>query len=221
VRLTKVGTPVTSSDGNDAQLGDDDGGANRRGNFLRCLDAKTDVSLRVADDDNSLESGTLTGAGLLLDGLDLYSEEKRMLDHRPNIVCHGIVPMRRAALLRARKLNITMRKDGFSKTHLHDLILEFGEEVVHNLKLLDGQGVQINLLHVANLASLDKPAELGDGLPFFLVVLATSATTASSSTSSTAAVTASSSESTATITTSAASAASRSSTTSVSHGCRL
>jgi hypothetical protein len=34
------------------------------------------VSLRVANDDNSLESGTLTGTGLLLDGFDLYFEKK-------------------------------------------------------------------------------------------------------------------------------------------------
>lgn len=71
MRLTKVGTPVTSSDGDDAELGDDDGGADGGSDFLGGLDAETDVALGVTNDDNSLESGSLTGTGLLLDGLDL------------------------------------------------------------------------------------------------------------------------------------------------------
>ena len=72
VRLTKVGTPVTSSDGDDAELGDDDGGADGGRDFLGGLDTETDVALRVTDDDDGLEAGTLTGTGLLLDGLDLH-----------------------------------------------------------------------------------------------------------------------------------------------------
>jgi hypothetical protein len=71
VRLTKVGTPVTSSDGDDAELGDDDGGTDGGSDFLGGLDAETDVALGVTNDDNGLESGSLTGTGLLLDGLDL------------------------------------------------------------------------------------------------------------------------------------------------------
>jgi hypothetical protein len=76
VRLTKVGTPVTSSDGDDAQLGDDDGGTDSSGDFLGGLDSETDVALGVTNDDDGLESGSLTGTGLLLDGLDLYFEKK-------------------------------------------------------------------------------------------------------------------------------------------------
>lgn len=71
VGLTKVGTPVSSSDGDDAQLGNDDGGADGSGNLLGGLDAEADVSLGVTNDDDGLEPGTLTGTGLLLDGLDL------------------------------------------------------------------------------------------------------------------------------------------------------
>ena len=71
VRSTQVGTPVTTTDGDDAQLGDDDGGTDGSGDFLGGLDAETDVALRVTNDDNGLESGALTGTGLLLDGLDL------------------------------------------------------------------------------------------------------------------------------------------------------
>lgn len=72
MRLSEVGTPVTPSDGDDAELGDDDGGADGGCDFLGGLDAETNVALRVADDDDGLEAGTLTGTGLLLDGLDLH-----------------------------------------------------------------------------------------------------------------------------------------------------
>jgi hypothetical protein len=71
VGKTKVGTPETTTDGDNAQLGDDDGGTNGSGDFLGGLDTETDVTVRVTNDDNGLESGTLTSTGLLLDGLDL------------------------------------------------------------------------------------------------------------------------------------------------------
>lgn len=71
VRSTQVGTPVTTTDGDDAQLGDNDGGTDGGGNLLGGLDAETDVTLRVTDDDDGLETGALTGTGLLLNGLDL------------------------------------------------------------------------------------------------------------------------------------------------------
>jgi len=72
VGLTEVGTPVTSSDGNDGELGNDDGGTDGGRDFLGGLDTETNVALRVTDDDDGLEAGTLTGTGLLLDGLDLH-----------------------------------------------------------------------------------------------------------------------------------------------------
>lgn len=71
MRKTKVGTPVSSSDGQDAQLGDDNGGADSSCDLLGGLDTETDVSLGITDDHDGLESGALTGTGLLLDGLDL------------------------------------------------------------------------------------------------------------------------------------------------------
>ena len=69
--LTEVGAPVTSPDGNNAELGDDNGGANGGSDFLGGLDTKTNMALRISNNHDSLEAGTLTGAGLLLDGLDL------------------------------------------------------------------------------------------------------------------------------------------------------
>jgi hypothetical protein len=71
VGKTEVGSPVSAADGDDAELGDDDGGTDSSSDFLRRLDSETDVALGVTDKDNGLETGTLTGTGLLLDGLDL------------------------------------------------------------------------------------------------------------------------------------------------------
>lgn len=71
MRGTQVGSPVTATDGNDTELGDDDGGTNGRRNFLGGLDAEANVSLGITNDDDSLESGSLTSTCLLLDGFDL------------------------------------------------------------------------------------------------------------------------------------------------------
>lgn len=71
MRLTQVGTPVTSSDRQNAELGNDDGGTDGSSNFLGGLDSETDVTLAVTDDNDGLEAGALTGTGLLLDRLDL------------------------------------------------------------------------------------------------------------------------------------------------------
>jgi hypothetical protein len=71
VRSTQVSTPVTSSDWHNGQLGDDDSGTDGSCDFLRGLDTETDVSLRVTNNHDGLESGTLTGTGLFLNWLDL------------------------------------------------------------------------------------------------------------------------------------------------------
>lgn len=73
---TKVGTPVTTPHGNHAELSNDNGGADGSRDFFGSLDTETDVALRVTNDDNGLEAGTLTGTGLLLDGLDLFRGKK-------------------------------------------------------------------------------------------------------------------------------------------------
>ena len=71
MRSTEIGTPVTSSNGQDGEFGDDNGGTNGGGNFFRGLDTETNVTFRVTNDNNGLESSTLTGSGLLLNGFDL------------------------------------------------------------------------------------------------------------------------------------------------------
>lgn len=60
-------TPVTSSDGNNRQFGQDDGTSNRGGHFLTALDAETDVSVLISDCHERLETRPLTGPRLLLD----------------------------------------------------------------------------------------------------------------------------------------------------------
>lgn len=71
VGVTEVGTPVASADRQHAELSDDDGGTDGSSDFLGGLDTETDVALGVTDNDDGLETGALTGAGLLLDGFDL------------------------------------------------------------------------------------------------------------------------------------------------------
>jgi len=65
-------SPVSSSDGNDIELGGSDGSTNGRGNFRRALDSETDVSGGISNGDKGLEAGALTGGRLLLDGHDLH-----------------------------------------------------------------------------------------------------------------------------------------------------
>lgn len=72
VRLTEVGTPVTTTDWHDRELGDDDSRTDSSSDFLRRLDAEPNVTLAVSDDNDSLEPRTLTSTCLLLHWFDLF-----------------------------------------------------------------------------------------------------------------------------------------------------
>lgn len=157
VRLTKVGTPVTTTDGDNVELGDDDGGTDGGSDFLGGLDTETDVAVGVTNEDDGLEAGALTGTGLLLDGLDLYFE----------------IPSVYSVSLKSR--HWTFSSVVVSSAHLHNLILEGGEEEVDDLVLLDGERVEVDLLHALDLAGLHETTELGDGLPLLLLALRTTA----------------------------------------------
>jgi len=91
VRVTKVGTPVSAADGNHTEFCDDDGSTNGSGNFLGSFDSEANMSLRVADDDDCLESRTLASTSLLLDGLDLNfkNSQQRTLVNRPAVQVSG------------------------------------------------------------------------------------------------------------------------------------
>merc|ERR1719219_977146 len=71
VRSSNLVTPETTTNGDNRQLGQDDGATDGGGNLLGAFDAQTNVTVTVSDSHEGLETGTLTGAGLLLDRHDL------------------------------------------------------------------------------------------------------------------------------------------------------
>lgn len=68
--FSNVVTPVTPSYGNDGKLGDNDGTSDSGCYFLGALHSQSNVSIEITDGDESLESSSLTGRGLLLNGSD-------------------------------------------------------------------------------------------------------------------------------------------------------
>jgi hypothetical protein len=69
---TDLVTPISSSDGDEVELGSGEGSLDGDLDFLSELGAETDVTLLVTDGNDSPESGSLSGLGLLLDGADLH-----------------------------------------------------------------------------------------------------------------------------------------------------
>ena len=65
-------SPVASSDGEEGELGGDEGTLDGDLDFLGDLDSETDVTVVVTDGDDGLKAGSLSGLGLLLDGDDLH-----------------------------------------------------------------------------------------------------------------------------------------------------
>jgi hypothetical protein len=72
VGLAHSGTPVTSSNGDQAHLSVELGTFDGVGDFASDLHAKANVAGLVSNNDESLESSSLTSCGLLLDGHDLH-----------------------------------------------------------------------------------------------------------------------------------------------------
>jgi len=72
VRHTSLTSPVSTTDGGYVELGGGDGSTNGGGDLCGALDSETDVAVVVSKGDEGLESGTLSGTGLLLDGHDLH-----------------------------------------------------------------------------------------------------------------------------------------------------
>ena len=67
-----MSSPVSSSNGDDGELGSDDGSSDGGSDLLSALDSKSDVSIEVSDGDEGLESGSLSSGGLLLNGGDVH-----------------------------------------------------------------------------------------------------------------------------------------------------
>jgi hypothetical protein len=67
-----LGTPITSSDGDELHLGIKKSTLDGDLNFFTDFDTNADVAHSITASNDSLESGSLTGLGLLLDGKDAH-----------------------------------------------------------------------------------------------------------------------------------------------------
>jgi len=69
---TDSGSPISSSDWDKVDLGIEEGTLDGDLDLLGDLDSNSNVTLSVTNGNDSLESGSLTGLGLLLDGKDAH-----------------------------------------------------------------------------------------------------------------------------------------------------
>lgn len=107
MRFTELGSPVSATDRDNGELGEHDGRADRVCDFLRALDTESDVTVAVTDHNSGLESGSLTGTGLLLDRLHLQnlvleSSSEKVLDN------FGFLDRQREAVDLAEGENLTI-----------------------------------------------------------------------------------------------------------------
>lgn len=79
MHVTDLVTPVTSADWNEGKLGAHEGSLDGNLDFLGKLDSETDMAVVVTDNDDSLEAGSLTGLGLLLNRDDLHDFVRKAL----------------------------------------------------------------------------------------------------------------------------------------------
>jgi len=70
--ITDLVTPIASSNWDEGELGSNEGTLDGNLDFLGELNTETDVTILITDGNDSLESGSLTSLGLLLDGHDLH-----------------------------------------------------------------------------------------------------------------------------------------------------
>ena len=70
--LPNLVPPVTSPHRDHRQLSQNDSTTNGGGDFLATLDAKSNMVIAVTDDNEGLETGTLTGTSLLLKGHNFH-----------------------------------------------------------------------------------------------------------------------------------------------------
>ncbi len=132
-----MGTPITSTSGDDGEFRDDDGSSDGGSDFLGAFDTETDVTKS-----SSQPCTILTER----DAIDLpveVSNSDESLEPRP---------------LPSRSLFL-------NRSDAHDLVLEGGEEHIDNLIFLDGEREEVDLFHRLDLAVLDESTELGDGDP--------------------------------------------------------
>jgi len=73
VRESDLVSPITSSNGNNTDLGKDNSSSNCGGNFLCALNSESNMSVVISNNNESLESSTLSSTSLLLNGHDLHN----------------------------------------------------------------------------------------------------------------------------------------------------
>jgi len=66
-------SPVSTTDGGNVELGSGNGSTNGSGNLGGALDSKSQMSSGISNGDKGLETCTLTGRRLLLDGHDFHN----------------------------------------------------------------------------------------------------------------------------------------------------
>ena len=69
---TDLVTPISFTDGDQVELGHNDGSLDGSLDFLVTFPSKTDVVARITDNGEGFEAGSLTGLGLLLDRFNFH-----------------------------------------------------------------------------------------------------------------------------------------------------
>jgi hypothetical protein len=73
MRFTDFITPISFSDGRDVQFGVNDGTFDSSLNFFVAFSSESNMLFLVTNQNNSFESGSLTGSGHLLHGFQLHN----------------------------------------------------------------------------------------------------------------------------------------------------
>jgi hypothetical protein len=73
VRFTEGSAPVASTDRDNAKFCGNDSTTDGSCDLLGALNTETNMAIEIANGNESLEAGALTGTGLLLDGHDLHN----------------------------------------------------------------------------------------------------------------------------------------------------
>jgi hypothetical protein len=74
VSISNTCSPISSSNGDDAEFCKDHGAADGGRDFFATFYAETDVSVTISYDDKRFEAGPLTGSSLFLYGANLRSD---------------------------------------------------------------------------------------------------------------------------------------------------
>lgn len=79
MNITDLVTPIASSDWDELELSVDKGTLDGNLDFFGDLDSETDVTILISNSNDGLETGSLSGLGLLLDGYDLHDFVRQWL----------------------------------------------------------------------------------------------------------------------------------------------